>query len=172
MENLSKLAGNAGAMQGFEEACAAALGFIERYCGWHVTPERTDTVTVDGNGLQVLQLPSLHVLNVERVELDGEELDGSCFSWSDRGMLRLRHGVWPREFRNVTVTLRHGYKVCPDIESVVAVLAARAVSTPTGVAAITVGGRSERYGADSGYGISPTSKEYAVLDAYRIPLEV
>ena len=45
------------------DACiAAARSFVEQYCGWHIAPVREDTVLLDGNGLKILQLPSLHAL--------------------------------------------------------------------------------------------------------------
>lgn len=154
------------------DACiAAARSFVEQYCGWHIAPVREDTVLLDGNGLKILQLPSLHVLSVATVEVDGELLPENQYTWSVKGLLRLRHGVWPHEFRSVEVRFTHGFEDCPAIDSVVATLAERALMTPAGISAMTVGGRSESYGRGAGAGIAATGQEYSILDPYRLPLE-
>ncbi len=155
-----------------EAAIDSALAYIRAFAGWHITPVREEMLTLDGNGATVLQLPSLNVTGVESVSLNGEVLPEDAYSWSAQGMLRRCAGVWPRDFRNVTVTFRHGYESCPVVASVVASVAARAASTPTGLTSLTVGGRSEGYRAlGDGAMIAPLASELSALSAYKLPTE-
>ena len=48
---------------------------IRLACGWHVTPVITETLTLDGTGGPVMQLPSGLVRDVKEVKVDGVAVD-------------------------------------------------------------------------------------------------
>lgn len=89
-------------------AWRAAQAAIRGYCGWHVAPSVTQSLTLDGPGSTLLRLPSMHVTDVTSVVNDGREITDP--QWSASGMIR---GRWTEKFRGVTVTLMHGYDPCP-----------------------------------------------------------
>ncbi|ROZ89008.1 hypothetical protein [Gordonia sp. OPL2] len=95
----------------------AVCDAIRNWCGWHVAPEVTETLTLDQIGHRVLTLPSLHVTEVAAVtDADGRAI--TDFEWRDIGQLKRRNG-WPVGYRAVKVTLTHGFAtVPPEIVSV------------------------------------------------------
>lgn len=110
-------------------ACAAVRG----YCGWHVAPAVTETVTVDGPGGDLLRLPSAHVTAVLSVVSDGEAVADP--QWSRHGMIRAECGRWSNRFGGVVVELTHGFDECPaDVLEVVRMMVAQ------GAAAAASGG--------------------------------
>jgi len=59
---------------------------IRRYCGWHIAPSITETITLDGDGSRHLWLPSLHVTAVTAVTNGDTVLDvSSDLDWSESG---------------------------------------------------------------------------------------
>ena len=94
----------------YDGAPPAVSAQIRAYCGWHVAPEMTETLTVNGSGTQVVYLPTLHASSVAPVKLDGETLDPDQYEWSQDGVLRRAgHQRWPDRLRCLEVTLVHGY---------------------------------------------------------------
>ena len=82
--------------QRLEQAEAEVRG----YCGWHIAPSVTEEIKVEGDGGQVLLLPSLYVTAVASVtDEDGNTVTG--WKWRRNGVLR---GCW-RE--NVEYTVTH-----------------------------------------------------------------
>lgn len=146
------------------------LDSVRAYCGWHVFPERTETITVNGSGAKELQLPSLRVADVAEILEDGVPLDESAYTWSADGGVRKRVGCWPREFRSVTVTLTHGVEAAGDLALLVMEVAARAASSPMGYVREQVGGVSMAVGTVGGMaaGASFMAGDYARLDGYRV----
>lgn len=172
---------------GLDEQLAAAARWVRQYCGWHIWPERSDHLVIDGSGVRNLQLPSMYVTAVESVsevpdwhsgDLDDEPValvERRDFTWSRSGLLRKRHGCWTREFRGVTVELTHGYPAAEvsDLLSVVAKAAVRGVGLAAGEIA-RVGGISFQStpGAAAAGGSAFLGPEYAVLDHYRLNAEL
>lgn len=140
---------------------------VRAFCGWHVFPERTETITVNGSGGRELQLPTMRIADVTEVVEDDEPLDDRFWSWSADGQLRKRIGCWSADFRAVEVTLTHGFESCPDVEQVILQVAARAASSPMGYTKETVGGISVSYGGTGG-GVGFLADEYAALERYRV----
>ena len=96
------------------EAWDAACVTVREYCGWHIAPAITETVTLDGPGGSLLRLRSLYVTAVTEVINRGHVVDDP--QWSQNGMIR---GCWTDRFRGITVTMTHGYDECPaDIVAV------------------------------------------------------
>ncbi|MFC9514623.1 hypothetical protein ACFTSD_02735 [Nocardiaceae bacterium NPDC056970] len=145
---------------------------VRSYCGWHVFPVREDTLTVDGTGGKLLQLPSTRVVEVTEVAEDDEPLPQSAYRWSADGTLSKRVGCWSREFRSVTVTLRHGVQDTADLTLLVLQVAARLGSSPMGWTREQVGGINVSHGLVDGAAgtVSFLAEEYARLDPYRAVL--
>ena len=145
------------------DAWEAALAAVRAYCGWHVAPVITSTVTLDGPSGGLLMLPSLRVVNVGEVLNDGALVDSP--EWSEAGMIR---GRWTSKFRGVQVTFDHGYEDFPG--EVVGVLI-EAASRGVGGSFIGQVGQVRFSAGASG---TPGSASFmleqkSVLDRYTIP---
>lgn len=160
-----------------QQSLDAATAAVRVYCGWHVTPVVTETVTLDVEGCTAL-LPSLHVLDLEAVKVDGEDVPrGNGYEWSQAGILRVhaRRGFRVharRGFRKLEATMTHGYEDAPDVAGVILAAAARSVLNPSGVSRSQVGQISETYsqaGRDPAVGAVLNSQEKAILDRYKLP---
>lgn len=150
----------------------STLAAVRRYCGWHVFPERIETVLLDGSGESRMQLPSLHVSDVESVrQVQGDSWEPVDVSWSTVGLLRVRCGRFTDEYRGVEVTLTHGFADCPDVLKLVCDAARREIDNPMRLSSRRVGERQESY-ATSGLSGVLFGSEFAVLDQYRLNKEV
>lgn len=98
------------------DAWAAAVAAVRAFCGWHIAPSVTDTITLDGGWSSVLILPSLHVTAIGAVVNDGTTIADP--DWSPAGMVRRSDcGVWSGKYQGVSVTFTHGYDDLPmDLE--------------------------------------------------------
>ena len=86
-----------------------AVSDARALCGWHVTPVRTATITLDGPGSPLLVLPTLRMTGLASVVEDGIELDVSTLAWSSRGLVRKKSGAcWSGQFSSITVVFEHG----------------------------------------------------------------
>lgn len=68
-------------------AVNAALARVRTFCGWHVSPVQSNTVTLRGSGLEWMVLPTLNIVSitsVTEIDCDGVEtvLDPTKF-WVD-----------------------------------------------------------------------------------------
>ncbi|HET8768683.1 MAG TPA: hypothetical protein VFM86_15260 [Pedococcus sp.] len=149
-----------------------ATALVRSYCGWHVSPSATDTVTVMGSGRPSILLPSLYVTAVSAVTEDGVTLTGSDFVWDASGIVG-RVGVpWTTPDKAVTVTFTHGYDQAGDFAAVILAVASRAQASPDGVVRRQAGLVSETYsqtGTGTAGGVSLLPHEKDILRAYRIP---
>lgn len=140
----------------------AAGAQVRDQCGWHIAPQITETLTVEGDGAATLLLPSLRVIAVTEVRdvtgADPKILDG----WrpSPSGVL-YRQTRWP--VGPIEVDLTHGYDACPD--GLLPIIAERAQTfgKDASVRQESLGSRSVSYGQMEG--TSSTS----VLARYTIP---
>lgn len=137
---------------------------IRSYCRWHITPLMSETFTVDGPAGRALSLPTLRLVSVESVTENGMSI--ADVEWSQDGTLRKRE-AWTDRYRGVVVQATHGYAQAPeDLVSVLFDAVSRAVATPAGQVAETIGPFS--FGASEG-GVKFFSHELAILDRYRLP---
>ncbi len=146
----------------------AATQAIRDYCGWHVAPVITATLTLDGTGTDTVLLPSRRVVEIGAVKLDGTDLGAEEFEWSSDGLLRRRHGCWPERYRSLEVTLEHGFEDMSALADVVASIVARVKIDPTGALANQrAGTQSVGFAAGaSGGGLMQSEKER--LAPYRL----
>ena len=97
---------------GVERALASAKARVRRFCGWHVSPVATQTISLDGNGDIYLFLPTLKVVNLTAITEDGVALDVAEIERSVEcpGMLiKKSRGHWARGYGNIEVTFEHGF---------------------------------------------------------------
>ncbi len=105
---------------------SVAVAKIREACGWHVSPEVRETLTVNGDGALTQWLPTRRVVDVYSVQVltpDGEWVDApgwnAASGWSEHGMLYSRQ-PWPAGPRTIKVDLLHGYKKTPALLALVA----------------------------------------------------
>lgn len=149
-------------------ACDAASAAVRGYCRWHVAPVVEETITVDGSGGKVLQLPSMRVVDVLEVSVLGCVLDASEFAWSAAGLLEL-HGKWfPKHYRSVEVTLRHGYDTAPDLSAIASQVARFALASPMGRTREQAGQIAVSWGTAQGMAWSESMLE--MMKPYRLQI--
>lgn len=123
----------------------AAQASIRAYCGWHVLPSITETITIDSTPDTYLILPSNHVTDVSSVLVDGEEKIEHC-SWSQAGLIQNNDFFFPNELGRIQVTFTHGYQPeeVPQLVMLAETIARRARSMPL-VQSQSVNGASASY---------------------------
>lgn len=135
-------------------AVLAATELIRDHCGWHIAPEQTVTLTLDGNSAGVLALPTLRLVDVVSVTVGGVLYEPTVYQWSAVGFLRVYGGY---DLRSVEVEITHGYDGVPDIvSSVCLTVAARAYVSPEGYV-------QERFG---GSGVTPSQSSPNVAGGF------
>lgn len=150
-----------------------AQDFIRAYCGWHVAPALTETLTLDGNGGRHLWLPSLKVNSITSVTHCGDLLDSDDYDWSESGYLELRCGCWTHRPRQIVVELNHGFDDIPEALVEVAVsVASRAASSPSGAVQEATGPFSAKWSSVApgvSGGIALLEHERSVLGKFKLP---
>ena len=116
------------------KAIDAAVGQLRDRAGWHVFPSVTETLNLDGEGGEVLTLPTLKVSAVLEVRENGLVLDPSAYEWSAKGDLRRRGWVWTSRWNGITVQLTHGYENPPaELLRAIGTAVATAAANPLGI---------------------------------------
>lgn len=150
-----------------------AQGAIRRYCGWHVAPEVSETLVLNGNGSQSLWLPSLYVTDIASITDCGDVVDVDDYDWSVNGFVQRRYGCWTFRARQIEVELTHGYDDIPDeLIGAAMSIAARAASSPSGAVQETTGPFSVRYATTAegaSGGVALLQHEKAILDRFKLP---
>lgn len=145
---------------------AGIVSAIRGFCGWHIGPSKTETLILDGNGHNVLLMPTHRITDVTEVVENGVTLDPDTYEWSEKGMLRRRCGVWTMRWRGVHVTLEHGYPVVPDeIKAVVLDATTQVLATAPDAVPEKIG--PFEYSGSAG-GLQFLPNQLAVLARYRI----
>lgn len=162
----------------YQERLPAALiaqveAAVRSYCGWHIAPSVTETITVDGQGGHVLALPTLHLTAVTAVSNASDVVSLDDVDWSEAGYLELRCGHWTCRPRGVIATITHGYDTPPaEVVGVIMQVASRASSSPAGITREQAGSVSFSYALTApgvSGGVALLEHERAILDHYRIP---
>ena len=150
----------------------AALGFIRAYCGWHIAPVRTEVVAPRGATGHLFTLPTLKLVEVLSLTVDGEPQDVAPPA---TGLPALQSGLasvyWPgacsRRLGGVQLSIRHGLPEAP------AELAALAVQLKNvmlvGVGGVRVGNISLTPAAVSAATAGLPPFMLTILDLYRLP---
>ncbi len=142
---------------------AGASGAVRSHCGWDLSRE-TRTFTVDGAGGVVLTLPTLHLVSVSAVRIDGLPLNLAVPPMPivhPRGQL-IWAGSWPAN-AVIEVDAVHGYDEIPDVIRLVTLtIAARIVNNPDSVRTASVGSVTRTYDPKM------TALDVRLLDPYRL----
>lgn len=149
-----------------------ASAAVRRYCGWHISPTLDATLTLDGDGGRLLTLPTLKLVGVESITVNGEVLAGDAYDWSESGMVELRNGCWPRRFRSITVQMKHGLEDAPDVVQVVQQVVANAISSALGATREQAGQVSISWSLTApnvAGGISLLQRDLDTLNLYKLP---
>jgi hypothetical protein len=149
---------------------AAASSTVRDYCHWPISRTGPETTVLDGPGARVLQLPALHVVDIDSIEIDGVLLDPAAYRWSVIGLVKRLDGAhWPDTYQSISVTWTYGYESVPDsIVAVVCGMAGRGLDNPRGRAAEALGDYSVTY-SRTGAGPALIGSDTAILDHYRLP---
>ena len=163
---------------GAQSTRGAAWGIIRAYARWHICPIITETLTLDATGTRTINLPTLRLLGVERLEYAGQEITADGFEFSDAGLIRVGKTALPSRLGGIKATIRHGYdpRECAEIFEIAEALDRRMQMglASQGVVQQTTGPFSMRYGTLTGG--MPLSQalllepEKQVLARYRLPL--
>lgn len=132
----------------------AAVAAIRSYCGWHIAPVRTETLTLQASAGVVI-LPTLRATGVV-VAIGETTLDASEYEL-EPGLLRLTGYRWGSG--EVVVTLTHGYDQLPADLKRAALSMADTGTTP--------GGRLKSVGPFT-YEFSDDSSDADTIDRYRL----
>jgi hypothetical protein len=137
-----------------------AEALVRAFCGWHIAPSRTETVTRKGTDAPTLVLPSLKVTAVSSVTDDGNALTVTDdYTWSPAGVLT-HVDRWSTG--DVVVAFTHGYATPPaEVTAIVQAVAQRAVNNPGSLIRVQAGPFADTYSQTG----SNQSLPIALLDA-------
>lgn len=147
---------------------------IRKYCGWHVGPSQEDTLTLDGPCAYLLQLPTLHLTEIDSIEEEGEVVDVDDYEWSALGDIR-RIGYpykWGYKFRSIEITFTHGFSDYSDVEQVCQQVTAGALASPMGATreqAGSVGVSWGLTGTGTSGGLTFLHRDLEILTKYKLP---
>lgn len=145
---------------------------IRRYCGWHIAPEVTSTVKLDGPGGRILSLPSLNVTAVTSIIDHAVALtDETDYQWSADGSVRRVHACWTDDYRSIDATFIHGYGFADDVKQILLASVSRALSSPSGAVSNSTGPFAVKWSTVApgvSGGLALLEHELSVLDTYRI----
>lgn len=140
-------------------ALAGASGIARGYCGWEISRETTTFIVDTDRPTYFLTLPTLHLVSVAEVRINGVIDDRPLTQVTMRGQLA---GPWPA-YAKVEVDATHGYTPTPDVvRLVVLTVAARIVNNPDDVKQASVSSVSRTYDT------SLSALELRLLDPYRL----
>lgn len=140
-------------------AVAGASGAVRAYCGWDISLT-ADTITVDGSATGMLNLPTLLLLDVTEIRLDGVVVDPTSYQWTRRGQV-FSTTVWPA-FSRIDVDCTSGYDPVPDVVRIVALSkAALYYVNPDNVKVAQAGSVSRTF-------FDLTALDMSLLDGFRL----
>jgi hypothetical protein len=131
-----------------EDVVDSAAGMVRLEAGWHIAPEITETILVDGYGGRDLILPTLRLVTVTEVrDVSGDDpVVMTGWRKSRKGILT-RDAGWPCGEETVEIDLVHGYASTPrELLPVIADFARSALSDSR-VSQTSLGAFSESYRA-------------------------
>lgn len=161
------------------QALEAADAMVRTYCGWHIAPSRTETVTIPNWWWTArLLLPTLYLTALSSVTVNGAVIDLTTVGFTSSGVVSWlpTSTVWVNAgLGDAVFVMTHGYaSTPPDVLQVVLSLAARGISTSADGGLVA---RSRQVGQVSVSYSSVSSSiegmflpaEVATLRQYRIP---
>lgn len=155
----------------------AALDRARRFCGWHVTPVKTETITLPGSGFDFIVLPTLKVVSIDSITEDGatiDQADVEMFTGEPGILYKKRCRRW---CGTVEITYSHGYTATEAAafrEAVLQLIDITSLSIGTGASGpltdIEVDDVHYQWatGADHSYGIAKNPMDESPFYQYRI----
>jgi hypothetical protein len=141
-----------------QQALDDAVATVRAFCGWHIAPPLSETVTVHStDGLSVF-VETLRLTEVTTVTQDSIVIDPATYTFERYGVITRTAGYCFDRCTTVTLDVTHGYDDWPaDVKSVVLSLAQRSIADTRGMVP-RVGGAGasvvimENYGSQLGEG--------------------
>ncbi|MEX1078885.1 MAG: hypothetical protein WED09_07240 [Homoserinimonas sp.] len=135
-----------------DDELKAATQLIRNYCGWRIADQAAEDIWLDRLSGPALFLPSLHVVSVDALVVDGVTADTSDLKWLSDG--RLSAPYWVPVGQSAKVTITHGLTAAPpEIVSLTLQVAARALGSPLGIVREQAGAVSVTY-SQAGFNIA------------------
>jgi len=93
----------------------SAVAALRGDCGWHIAPQTTETLTVNGSPTQTLILPTLYIVGITAIRDVSATTPVTLTGWrmASRAGLLWREEGWPDGFEVIEVDLTHGYTDIP-----------------------------------------------------------
>lgn len=116
-----------------DAALKAATTRIRNFCGWHIATEQQDTLVLDGQGAAVIYLPTMRVVSIDEMTIDGTEVvfESDSLQWSEGG--RLWRPSWSVNYRGEQLKYTHGFAAVPDdLVDLTLLIASRDIGSPLG----------------------------------------
>lgn len=140
-----------------------AVATVRRLAGWHIWPEREETLKVDAPGNPMVFLPTKMLTEVHSLTIDGKTIDVGDLDWSQDGMVWVA-GLQPNRTgrpRRVVAQVRHGYVGPGDLLALVKTMAGRggAPNQSLQVGRISVGAPGA---------MTPQSTEWRIIDQFKL----
>lgn len=158
-----------------EGALTAASQRIRDYAGWHIWPQVSEVIHLNGPGLRELFLPTLFLASITSITDDGETVTVADL---DYNVGKLTDGIidgrcWSTKRGAVVATIVHGHPVVPaGLRYLTMQMAARALGSPLGAtkeASLSSSVSWSLTGTQKAGGVVLLDDEHAEIDAYRIP---
>lgn len=113
----------------------AAAAAVRTAAGWHIAPQRTETVSLDVTCWERwLRLPTRKLVSVTAIRKasDSAVIDAARYEVSRRlATVKRKSSYWPEGYESTEVDMTHGYTTTPDdVLSVVAQAAVMARRDP------------------------------------------
>lgn len=146
----------------------AASAIARSYCRWSIGLETT-TFVMDGGGGNSLALPTMNLVSVSEVRVDGAAVT-DLYAYSRNGTLGMSTLAltFPAGLGNVAVDCVHGYVTIPDdIKLAVLSIAARGYTNPTNLKSAAIGTAVRAW--DNSAGVV-SQLDLMLLAPYRLPL--
>lgn len=155
---------------GAEQALLLASGAVRSYCRWEITRNTAADMQVYGDGSRMVSLPTLLLLDVVSIAVDGTDMGpivrSSTLFWGRKGQIHNMDG-WCRE-AVVDVVCDHGYDTVPDVIKLVTLDAAsRQLTNPEALVSASTGEVSRTWATSTATG-ALSSLHQALLDNYRL----
>lgn len=150
-----------------QQALDAALVAVQSYCGWHISPSVTETVTVWSKDGCVLFLKTLALTAIISIVQDGVTIPSTSYTFESYGAVRVVPGSYFSRLSKLTVNFTHGYTTLPkDAKDVALALAQRSINDTRGM--VARGGGATGVVVVQQYGSQLTDADKAKLDPYTV----
>lgn len=152
-----------------------AEALVRDWCGWHIAPTKSETITLATTGTDLLLLPTLHLTAVTSVTVEGGAVvDPTTYEWSPEGVVRrTSYRLWCYDPSRFVINFTHGYPSPPPaVTAVVQALASRAVANPGSLLRTQVGPYGDTYsqtGTNQAIPLALLEAEKNVLARYALP---